>query len=81
MSIRKVLCAAARSIVGAVLRRVARACSGFGLSISVHLSVCVSIAIGVALSAGIAQAAIPSLPPLPAYLPLDDTPAQSDARY
>ncbi|MFM0695975.1 type IV pilus assembly protein PilQ [Paraburkholderia sp. GV068] len=81
MSIRKVLCAAARSIVGAVLRRVARACSGSGLPISVHFSVCVSMAIGVALSAGIAQAAIPSLPPLPAYLPLDEASSPSDARY
>jgi len=81
MSIRKVLCADARSIVGAVLRRAARACSGSGLPISVHFSVCVSMAIGVALSAGIAQAAIPSLPPLPAYLPLDEASSPSDARY
>ncbi|WP_027800389.1 type IV pilus secretin PilQ [Paraburkholderia dilworthii] len=47
----------------------------------VRAGLLVSLSLGAALNVGAARAAVPSLPPLPAYMPLDDTVASSDSPY
>ncbi|CAB3688840.1 type IV pilus secretin PilQ [Paraburkholderia rhynchosiae] len=76
MTVAKLLRAGARgaraSTFGVAFPRL-RLCVGVGLSMSLY--VCA------ALNANVARAAIPTLPPLPAYMPLDDAIAPSDASY
>ena len=52
-----------------------------GVRACVRLGLLVSLSLGAALGAGAVRAAIPSLPPLPAYMPPDDTVASSDSPY
>ncbi|MGN8112183.1 type IV pilus secretin PilQ [Paraburkholderia sp. 22098] len=47
----------------------------------VRVGLSVTLFLGAALTTGAAGAAIPSLPPLPAYMPLDDAVASSDSPY
>ena len=77
MSTTKLLHVQARSADRVVVCGSVRRCVGIGLSVSLYLSISASVA----LSVGAAQAAIPSLPPLPAAMPLDDALASSEGTY
>ncbi|WMY08499.1 type IV pilus secretin PilQ [Paraburkholderia phenoliruptrix] len=77
MSTTKLLRVQARSADRVVVGSSVRRCVGIGLSVSLYLSISASVA----LSVGAAQAAIPSLPPLPAAMPLDDALAPSEGAY
>ena len=57
----------------------ARSC--VGVRASPGMRMCIGLYLSVALSAGIAQASTPPLPPLPDYMPLDDTVASADSAY
>ncbi|WP_025601822.1 type IV pilus secretin PilQ [Burkholderia sp. WSM2230] len=89
MSMTKLLGVEARAcnramVVSGARRRVGVGLSGglsiglsMGLSIGLHLCVYA----GVALGSNAAQAAVPSLPPLPAYMTSDESAMPSDAPY
>ncbi|HEX7936163.1 MAG TPA: type IV pilus secretin PilQ, partial [Paraburkholderia sp.] len=73
MILAKLLRVDARTANGDAALSSLRACAGVCLSIS--------LSVGAAFHAGVAHAAIPSLPPLPAYMPPDEAAAASEAPY
>src|SRR4051794_4481901 len=62
-------------------------CSPTGIRASVGACVyccvraCIGLYVSAALSASVARAALPPLPPLPGYMPLDDAVAAADTEY
>ncbi|AXF15679.1 type IV pilus secretin PilQ [Paraburkholderia caledonica] len=73
MSITELLRGDRHASIGVAAVLSVRACVRVGLSVTLSL--------GAALTTDAAGAAIPSLPPLPAYMPLDDAVASSDSPY
>ncbi|MEC5409017.1 type IV pilus secretin PilQ [Paraburkholderia sp. MPAMCS5] len=73
MIVAKLLRMDARTSTGDAALSNMRACAGVCLSIS--------LSVGAALHAGVAHAALPALPPLPAYMSPDETAAASEAPY